>query len=382
VSELESNVLGAFRQRFGGEPEIMAVAPGRVNLIGEHTDYNEGFVFPAAIDRNVVVAARRSKGPSSHLISLDRKGEGKQSVNCAKPGMALDRRWWDYPVGMAWALRQATSCDVDEIDAVVQSSVPIGSGLSSSAAIEMAFAVLWNELGGCGATASELARAGQVCENQFIGVNSGIMDQMASALGQANRAMFIDTRSLELEYAPIPAGLSVVVLDTKKPRALATSAYNERRKQCEEGAAALGVASLRDATVDMLNKTAMDEVVHRRCRHVITENERCVAFRDALDAGEIEELGRLMRASHVSLRDDYEVSCVELDTFVEAAWGRPECVGARMTGAGFGGCCVALVQTESVAAFNRAVMEIYQQATGWSGASMVCQVADGARRLH
>ena len=378
----EATAVEAFRHRYEADPEIVCVAPGRVNLIGEHTDYNEGFVFPAAIDRHVVIAARRATGDGSSIFSLERKGIGQFHVNFVAPGQALDRRWWDYLAGMAWALRDETRQKLPDIDAIVHSTVPIGSGVSSSAALEMACGVMWNELAGIGLSPRELAKLGQRCENQFIGINSGIMDQMASAMGRAGHALFIDTRSLDVQYAPLPKGLAIVLCDTKKPRSLTASAYNERRRQCEAGAAAMSLASLRDATLAALEAADLDSVTFRRCRHVVTENARCIEFKAALKMGDREAIGRLMRASHESLRDDYEVSCPELDAMAEAAWGAPGCVGARMTGAGFGGACVALVAKRAVEEFTSATLAAYDRETNLSGEALTCNVADGAHRTR
>lgn len=378
----EATAVEAFRHMYDADPEIVCVAPGRINLIGEHTDYNEGFVFPAAIDRHVVIAARRATGDSSSISSLERKGRGQFHVNFVAPGQALDRRWWDYPAGMAWALRDETGQKLPDIDAIVHSTVPIGSGVSSSAALEMACGVMWNELAGIGLSPRELAKLGQRCENQFIGVNSGIMDQMASAMGQADHALFIDTRTLDVEYAPMPADLAIVLCDTKKPRALSTSAYNERRRQCEAGAAAMGLSSLRDATLAGIEEATLDSVTIRRCWHVVTENARCIEFKAALNTGDWRALGELMRASHESLRDDYEVSCIELDAMAEAAWGAPGCVGARMTGAGFGGACVALVAKSDVEKFTSVTLATYDRETNLDGEALTCNLADGAHRTR
>lgn len=378
----EATAVEAFRHRYDQDPDIVCVAPGRVNLIGEHTDYNEGFVFPAAIDKQVVIAARVSQGDGSAITSLERKGLGQFHANYAAPGQALDRRWWDYPAGMAWALRTETGQRLPDIEAIVHSTVPIGSGVSSSAAIEMACGVMWNELAGIGLSPLELAKLGQRCENQFIGVNSGIMDQLASAMGRANHALFIDIRSLDVQLAPVPDDLAVVLCDTKKPRALSSSAYNERRSQCEAGARALKVPSLRDATLAGVEAAGLDDLTFRRCRHVITENARCVEFKAALERGDRPALGALMRASHESLRDDYEVSCTELDVMAEAAWSAPGCVGARMTGAGFGGACVALVLKTEVERFTSVVLAAYHKETDLAGDALQCNVADGARRIR
>jgi galactokinase len=267
--------------------------------------------------------------------------------------------------------------------ALVSSDVPIGSGVSSSAAIELAFGVAWNELAGLGLSNIELAKAGQRCENGFIGLQSGIMDQMASAMGRGGHALFLDTRSLEIEYAPIPHGLTIVICDTGKPRALTDSAYNERRAQCEAASVAMGVATLRDATLADLEaqRPVMDPVIYRRAKHVITENARCQDFKKVLDAGDIEAIGVLMRASHESLRDDYEVSSPELDAMAEAAWVAPGCVGARMTGAGFGGACVALVREDLLAQFVQSASVAYTASSSLAGQFLPCKAVDGARAL-
>jgi galactokinase len=315
-----------FRDQFLSEPDIVAVAPGRVNLIGEHTDYNDGFVFPAAIDKQVSVALRATDG-SSKLYSAQ-LGDGQEfDAETVVPGEA--NGWVAYAAGMAWVLRERTTKPMPNIQAVVASTVPMGSGISSSAAIEMAFGVAWNRLAELGLDNKSLALLAQKCENQFVGVNCGIMDQMASAMGQDAKAMFIDTRTLDIEYASIPEGLRIVICDTKKPRALSDSAYNERRSQCEQAAQILNVPALRDAKLADLEKAKdqMTDTVYRRARHVVSEDERCLEFRGALDRNDRKLIGDLMRASHESLRDDYEVSCKELDAMAEA--GQPPAVLAR-----------------------------------------------------
>lgn len=374
-----AEISALFQAHFGEEPTIVAIAPGRINLIGEHTDYNDGFVFPAAIDRGLYLAAKEIDGPSQMYSRQLQDGE---EFDAPSEGPGKLTSWSKYPAGMAWALRYR-GVEVGNLMAFVDSDIPVGSGVSSSAAIEMAFGVTWNEYRNLGISNPELAKLGQLCENQFVGVNSGIMDQMASAMGKENRAMFLDTRSLEIQYAPVPDGVSVVLCDTKKPRALTDSAYNERRSQCEEASQILGVTKLRDATISGLEaaKGQMSEVVYRRARHVITENDRCLAFKDALHAGDLATAGALVKASHVSLRDDYEVSCLELDAMADAANAAPGCIGARMTGAGFGGACVALVYTEQLDAFREATLSAYTQATGRVGEAMACRIVDGARVL-
>ena len=372
-----AGIEGLFRERFGSSPTVVAVAPGRVNLIGEHTDYNDGFVFPVAIDREVWVAAMPNDGDSV-LWSREMGEAPRFDVQTVEPGVPV--AWAKYPAGTGWVLREGHV--LPNLKAAVASDVPMGSGVSSSAALEMAFAVLWNRLGDLGLGNSELAKRAQRAENRFVGVNCGIMDQMASAMGRADSALFLDTRSLEIRYAPIPKQLSIVLCDTGKPRALTESAYNERRLQCESAARKLGVPALRDTDLDALERAqGLDPVEFRRARHVVTENARCESFLEALNAGDLEGVGYLMRESHQSLRDDYEVSCAELDAMAEAAWSSPGCVGARMTGAGFGGACVALVRESEVGAFQRAVLHAFAVSTGREGNAMVCRAVDGARVL-
>lgn len=366
-----------FSARFGGQPTHVAIAPGRVNLIGEHTDYNDGFVFPAAIDRSLVAAARVTAAEQSSIASAQ-QGDGVPfSAVAVVPGDVSG--WTAYPAGMAWALRGLGARS--QIEAMVDSDIPMGSGVSSSAAVEMAFGVIWRALDSLEIDAPTLARRGQICENQFVGVSSGIMDQMASACGRAGRAMFLDTRTLEIQYAPIPDSLVIVLCDTKTPRTLAGSAYNERRAQCEAACAILGVSKLRDATIEQVEavRSSMSDVVFRRAKHVVTENTRCVEFATALEADDLPRVGELMRGSHESLRDDYEVSCRELDAMAESAWSAPGCVGARMTGAGFGGACVALVERESADIFVKSTLTSFESRVGRPGEAMVCSVVDGAR---
>lgn len=359
-----------FRTTFRNEPTVAAHAPGRINLIGEHTDYNDGFVFPVAIDRGVSLVARPNGLDHCRLVS-DKRGRGRPfTIGTLKADLG---GWVVYPAGMAWALGAKTPVDV-----AVTSNLPVASGVSSSAALEMAFAVLWNELDALGHDAQTLALLAQKCENEYVGVNCGIMDMTASARGKKGHAMFLDTRTLDIEYAPLPDGLAIVLCDTGKPRSLSDSAYNERREQCEAAARAMGVASLRDAAIDQLERVT-DPVARRRARHVLTENDRCHQFKKALQHGQTEELGRLLAQSHASLRDDYEVSCTELDVMVAASLASPGCIGARMTGAGFGGACVALIETQKSEEFEKSVEQRYKmEVLTYESQTMVCQAVDGA----
>jgi galactokinase len=371
-----------FQKEYGRDPDVIAIAPGRINLIGEHTDYNEGFVFPGAIDKCVYLAASLASEGLTKLKSMEVGVSPPFDTAVTKPGDVAG--WGAYAAGMAWAMREEGLGAFPNVHAVLSGDVPIGSGVSSSAALELAFGVMWLKLRGDEIPMKDLALLAQKCENKFVGVNSGIMDQMASAMGRAGFAMFLDTRSLEIQYAKVPDELSVVICDTKKPRALTTSAYNERRSQCEQACRDLGVPALRDADVNMLEnaRAAMDPVVYRRARHVITENARCVMFKEALEDGDLPHIGILMRGSHESLRDDYEVSSFELDRMAEAAWEAPGCVGARMTGAGFGGACVALVETGDLTAFRRHVLARYRDTAGMHGEITACKLSDGAHALE
>lgn len=368
-------IVDAFRARFGEAPEIVAMAPGRINLIGEHTDYNDGYVFPAAIDRGLYVAASRTDG-ATELDSVQVGRAAPFDASRVAPGGLDD--WGAYAAGMAWVLRDRG--EISNIRALVHSEVPIGAGISSSAAIELAFGLVFARLAGIDVENKELALLGQRAENEFVGMKCGIMDQMASAMGRDGCAMFLDTRSLDILYAPIPPGLSIVLCDTNTPRALTDSAYNERRSQCETAARILGVAALRDADALMLEerRDEMPEVTYRRARHVVTENARCELFLEALRSHDRERLGELMRASHESLRDDYEVSSPELDAMADAAAPAPGCVGARMTGAGFGGACVALVDRQHVERFCDEVNTAYSRASGRAGDLSVCRAVQGA----
>jgi galactokinase len=352
VRPIEQKAAQAYQERFGAAPEVVASAPGRVNLIGEHTDYTGGFVLPCAIDRRVAVAAGRGDGP---IYSLD-FGEDRASAGPKEGG------WVDYPRGVAWAMEQA-GLRVPRFQATITGDVPRGSGLSSAAAFDAATALALDTLGALGQPRTTLALLCQRADNQFIGINSGIMDQYASLLCQPGMALLIDCRSLAAEPVPLDlnrAGLTLLVCDTRVARGLVDSPYNERRAACERAAAMLGVAQLRDAQAADLARLSGVEL--RRARHVVTENARVLDAVGALRREEFATFGRLMYASHASLRDDYEVSTPELDAFVEVA-EQTGALGARLTGAGFGGCAIALVATDGADALVSAATERYAART-------------------
>jgi galactokinase len=369
-----------YRDRFSEEAEWVIFAPGRVNLLGEHTDYNGGFVFPAAIDKGIWLAGGRATGSST--VFSDQLGEGSSfDARSVLPGDVKD--WSKFAAGMAWVLRDFIEAKVPNINAAITSNLPLGSGVSSSAAVEMAFGLAFLLAADAGMPSKGLAVLGQRCENLYVGVNCGIMDQMASACGVEGGAIFMDTRTLEIVPASIPSDLTIVLLDTKKSRELAGSAYNVRRAECEEACRILGVPQLRDATLEMVlsHKRAMLENVFKRAKHVVTENNRTLEFRTALNEGNREAIGALMHGSHQSLRLDYEVSSAELDAMAEIAWSTPGCVGARMTGAGFGGSCVALVEADKAQSFCDAVVPRYVEQTGLPGSALICKPSAGAHRL-
>jgi len=372
-------LLEAFEQRFGRAPAFLTRAPGRVNLIGEHTDYNDGFVLPMAIDREVAIVGAPRADRRVRLYALNYDQWADFELDHLQRDEAA--HWGNYPRGVAWALQEA-GLGLRGLDGVLGGDVPIGSGLSSSAAIEMATLMAFVA---CQPDLSSLDRAraaklAQRAENAFVGVNCGIMDQFISALGQAGHALFIDCRSLDYALVPMPAETAVVVVDTSAPRSLAASAYNERRAQCEAAARALGVAALRDLSPAAFaqQRAALPALVARRAEHVVHENQRVLDAVAALRTGDVAVFGRLMNESHDSLRDLYEVSSPELDAVVEIARGVAGVYGARMTGAGFGGCAIALVAQARVSELSSAIMHHYPARTGRQPSVYICMASDGA----
>lgn len=372
----KKDIVGHFERIFGQSPELVVRAPGRVNLIGEHTDYNDGFVFPLAIDRAAWIALRpRTDGKVVvHSIDFDQKGEfALEKFAHEKEG------WLEYIKGTAWAMQDA-GMKLCGWEGVMAGDVPLGAGLSSSAALEMATAKAFQAISGLEWNGAKMALLGQKAENRWVGVNCGIMDQLISACGKADHALLIDCRSLETQTVPFPPGTAVVVLDTATRRGLVDSAYNERRANCEATAAFFKVKALRDVTIEQFNAShnGLSPIAVKRARHVITENDRTVRAAEVMRAGNAAELGKLMVESHLSLRDDFEVSSDALNAMVDAALAHPACYGARMTGAGFGGCAMALIRAEAAADFTQATAAKYEKATGNKPAVYVCSATDGA----
>lgn len=362
-------------------------APGRVNLIGEYTDFNLGFVLPAAIDLEVWIACVPWDRPEVEVTSI----EINESASFSLTELALpegpERTWIDYVSGMAWSMAEA-GLPLRGFRGVISSTVPVGSGLSSSAAIELASSWALADQRAPRPEPDEIAAIAQRGENCYVGVNCGIMDQFASAAGKAGHALLIDCRSITATPAPLPSHLSLVVCDTRAPRRLGSSAYNIRRDECELGVELItqrepGVRSLRDVDAAMLERNSqwLPENVARRCEHVVHENERVLSAVAALANDDLPALGRLFAASHASLRDLFEVSSPELDALVEIAFGVPGVVASRMTGAGFGGCTINLVERGSEDALRDAVMAEYPKRTGLEPHVYVVQAVDGAGPL-
>lgn len=377
---LRERVIQEFEHRFGERPSLLVRAPGRVNLIGEHTDYNDGFVLPMAIDRAVWIALRARSDRRIILHSLDYDEPTNFDLDFIKDKKG-EAGWAEYIKGVAWALQEAGE-RLRGWEGVLAGDVPIGAGLSSSAALEMAAARTFAEVSGWAWEPAQMAKIGQRAENAWVGVNCGIMDQMISAAGEADHALLIDCRSLEARLVPLPPDTVVVVLDTATRRGLVDSAYNERRQQCEAAARFFGVPALRDVSPDEFKASAdgLDPVIRRRARHVISENKRTLEAARAMEQGDALTLGRLMDASHASLRDDFEVSSEALNQMVDIARRQPGCYGARMTGAGFGGCAVALVEADRAAVFAEAVAAGYQQTAGLQPNVYICHASRGASR--
>jgi galactokinase len=376
----------AFRARHGRECRLFR-APGRVNLIGEHTDYNGGFVLPLAIDRETVVAAAPREDRLVAVYSLNR--EESAGFDLDHPGEPRRGLWLDYVEGVARSLESRGTL-LRGADLMILSDVPVGAGLSSSAALEVAAGLALLEVSGREVDRVQLALAGQQAEHTYVGTMCGIMDQFVAALGREGHALLIDCRTLEASPVPLDTSDSAIVItDTGVKHELSSSAYNERREECEQGVRLLreflpDIQQLRDVSVADFEHYAgrLPEVICRRCRHVVTEDARTLAAADALRRGRLEEVGRLMRRSHESLRDDYEVSCAELDFLAETAWGLAGVVGSRMTGGGFGGSTVSLVRRDALDDYERTIKAEYARRFGHAPTIYVTEAGGGAEEIR
>ena len=376
---LQEDVTEAFSKQFGGVPDYIIRAPGRVNLIGEHTDYNDGFVLPLAIKRAVWIALRLRTDSRVLLHSPNFDTPAEFDLNDFKHA---DEGWVEYVKGMAWSL-QSAGHSLSGWEGVLRSDVPIGAGLASSAALQMSVARSFVAVSNLDWEAAAIARRAQIADHDWVGIKSGIMDQMICGTARAGTAMLLDCRSLERQYVPMPADTSIIILDTSSRRGLVDSAYNERRAQCEAAATAFGVAALRDLTLETLavNRDKLDALHFKRARHVVSENQRTQQAFEAMQQGDALALGKLMNASHESLRDDFEVSSHELDILVTCAQSEKGCLGARMTGGGFGGSAVALVRTAVVNEFVTNVKRCYRAGTNLSANIYVCEASQGTEVL-
>ena len=379
-----------FKELFGGEGDIHAYfAPGRVNLIGEHTDYNGGHVFPCALTIGTYGIIRPRADRKLRLYSVNFSGLGiiETSLDELVPEEAAD--WTNYPKGVMWTFEKRGYHLPTGADILIYGDIPAGSGLSSSASLEVLTGLMLRDTFGFDISMVDLALIGQYSENNFNGMNCGIMDQFASAMGKKDCAIFLDTATLEYEYAPIKLpDAKIVITNSKVKHSLVSSAYNDRRRECEtalkELQAVVDIKTLGDLTEEQFeaHKDAIqDPVCRKRAKHAVYENQRTIRAVDALKANDIETFGRLMNETHISLRDDFEVSCAETDLLAELAWQVPGVLGSRITGGGFGGCTVSIVKNESVDLFIQSLDRPYEEKTGHKAEFYVVDVGDGAHAL-
>lgn len=388
MSEIREKILKKFTEVYGAEGEAF-FAPGRVNLIGEHTDYNGGHVFPCALTIGTYAVARKRDDRKLRFFSMnfERLGVIESSLDDLK--QRREAGWTNYPKGIIWALGERGYVIDQGLDLLLFGNIPNGSGLSSSASVEIVTGYILNELFNLGISNQDLALIGQFAENQFNGVNCGIMDQFAIAMGKRGQAIFLDTADLSYEYAPVQLeDAKIVIACSNKKRGLGDSKYNERRAECEKALSeiqeGMGIQTLGDLNEEQFEEVKMairDEDRRKRAKHAVYENQRTVRAVKALKENNIEEFGRLMNESHVSLRDDYEVTGKELDTLVEEAWKIDGVIGSRMTGAGFGGCTVSIVKKEAVDTFKEQVGRAYKKKIGYAADFYAVEIGSGPCRL-
>lgn len=382
------DIASLFRERFGTDPDFLASSPGRVNLLGEHVDYNDGPVLPMAIDRRVHVAAREISGRHVHLYAHDLKQETTFDLDALESKVDLSGAplpdWAFYPAGVAYELKKMDFA-IKGLQALYSSEIPIGAGLSSSAAVEVAFGVLWTAFSNKQIGRMQLARLCQQAENEYVGVNCGLMDQFAVVFGVPGHALYLDTRSLDWRPAPLPEGTAIVIANSNAPRTLSGSEYNQRREACQKAVEILRgylpeLDSLRDIAVTEFAAyaTVLPDDIRRRAEHVVREIVRVESALSALESSDGRAFGALMYAGHASLRDLYEVSTPELDGLVEIARTLPGCLGARLTGAGFGGCTVNLVEEHTAQAFLSALDSGYREMFGREPDVFITKASAGA----
>ncbi len=385
------SVLEKFKELFGDEGEIgVYFAPGRVNMIGEHTDYNGGHVFPCALTIGTYGVARKRNDKKLRFYSMNFENLGvlESSVEDLKPEKEAD--WTNYPKGVMWAFGEKGMPVEYGMDLCLFGNIPNGSGLSSSASVEVLTGFILRDMFGYDVTNQDLALIGQYSENKFNGVNCGIMDQFAIAMGKEGHAIFLDTATLEYEYAPIKLeNAKIVISCSNKKRGLGDSKYNERRSECETALAEIqtvkdiqSLGELTEEEFEAVKGSIQSDIRIKRAKHAVYENQRTVKAVEALQANNVTLFGELMNASHVSLRDDYEVTGIELDTLVEEAWKVEGVIGSRMTGAGFGGCTVSIVKDEAVESFIAQVGKAYEAKIGYAADFYVVEIGDGPQKLN
>lgn len=388
---MQEKILKKFKELFGDTSDArFYFSPGRVNLIGEHTDYNGGHVFPCALTIGTYGAAKKRNDNKIHFYSMNLDNFGVIEVTLEDFSYHAEYNWANYPLGVVWAFTEKGYTLDTGFDMVIWGNIPNGSGLSSSASLEVLTGVILRDLYNIDTlTMTDLALIGQYSENNFNGCNCGIMDQFAVAMGKADNAIFLDTSTLNFEYAPVKLkDAKIIITNSKVKHSLVDSAYNTRRQECADALAALqtvvSIESLGDLDMETFEKYKSvigDPVKEQRAKHAVAENQRTIDAVAALKADNIELFGQLMNQSHISLRDDYEVSCEEIDILVDLAWNTPGVIGSRITGGGFGGCTVSIVKNDAIDTFIETIGAAYKEKVGHEAEFYTVEIGDGARRL-
>ena len=388
--EIKKNLKEKFQELFGDSESVrFFFSPGRLNLIGEHTDYNGGHVFPCALSMGTYACVKKRQDGNFRFYSLNVESAGVITADEYSFNPLEDKQWASYLKGVIWAFRKRGYSLPEGLDLVLYGNIPNGSGLSSSASLEVLMGSILKEMYGLKLSLPEIALIGQYSENNYNGMNCGIMDQFASAMGKKDHAIFLDTATLEFSYAPLVlTDYALIITNTNKKHKLIGSAYNDRRRESEEALEILQkyaeiktLGDLSDEEFFRLEEKLEDPIIRKRAKHAVLENNRTIAAKKALEDGDYHEFGRLMNLSHVSLRDDYEVSCEESDLLCETAWTLPYVLGSRMTGGGFGGCTVSLVKREKMKDFEEELQKVYEPKIGYPCSFYEAEIADGPREL-
>ena len=388
--EIKKNLKEKFQELFGDSENVrFFFAPGRVNLIGEHTDYNGGHVFPCALSIGTYACVKKRQDGIFRFYSLNVESAGVITADEYSFNPLEDKQWASYLKGVIWAFRKRGYSLPEGLDLVLYGNIPNGSGLSSSASLEVLMGSILKEMYGLKLSLPEIALIGQYSENNYNGMNCGIMDQFASAMGKKDHAIFLDTATLEFSYAPLVlTDYALIITNTNKKHKLIGSAYNDRRRESEEALEILQkyaeiktLGDLSDEEFFRLEEKLEDPIIRKRAKHAVLENNRTVAAKKALEDEDYQEFGRLMNLSHVSLRDDYEVSCEESDLLCETAWTLPYVLGSRMTGGGFGGCTVSLVKRDKIKDFEEELQKVYEPKIGYPCSFYEAEIANGPREL-